>query len=186
MELVSGRTLREILHAEGAVGPERAVAWTRGVLEALEHAHEEGIANGWGFTVLRLWRSAFGEWPHDTGVYVAFCLSLLAALSLRFGFRGERTPARALADINILCLTFLFLASPEFPWYVLLVVPFLAVAETAAGWTLTVGVFALYAITQGYQTVSYETRADLLAMAVLAAALAGASRRLHPAPPRLP
>ncbi|MBD4597639.1 hypothetical protein GUG53_01040, partial [Xanthomonas citri pv. citri] len=43
MELVSGRTLREILHAEGAVGPDRAVAWTRGVLEALEHAHEEGI-----------------------------------------------------------------------------------------------------------------------------------------------
>ncbi|UTX34708.1 PASTA domain-containing protein [Micrococcus luteus] len=45
MELVSGRTLREILHAEGAVGPDRAVAWTRGVLEALEHAHEEGIVH---------------------------------------------------------------------------------------------------------------------------------------------
>ena len=45
MELVSGRTLREILHAEGAVGTDRAVAWTRGVLEALEHAHEEGIVH---------------------------------------------------------------------------------------------------------------------------------------------
>ncbi|WP_256837216.1 Stk1 family PASTA domain-containing Ser/Thr kinase [Micrococcus sp. Mcc89] len=45
MELVSGRTLREILHAEGAVGTDRAVAWTRGLLEALEHAHEEGIVH---------------------------------------------------------------------------------------------------------------------------------------------
>ncbi|MCR4489654.1 protein kinase, partial [Micrococcus luteus] len=45
MELVSGRTLREILHAEGAVGTDRAVAWTRGVVEALEHAHEEGIVH---------------------------------------------------------------------------------------------------------------------------------------------
>lgn len=45
MELVAGRTLREILHAEGAVGTDRAVAWIRAVLEALEHAHQEGIVH---------------------------------------------------------------------------------------------------------------------------------------------
>ena len=45
MELVTGRSLREVLHAEGAVGTERAVAWTREVLEALEHAHQEGIVH---------------------------------------------------------------------------------------------------------------------------------------------
>ncbi|MBB5849355.1 serine/threonine-protein kinase [Micrococcus endophyticus] len=45
MELVTGRSLREVLHAEGAVGTERAVMWTREVLEALEHAHQEGIVH---------------------------------------------------------------------------------------------------------------------------------------------
>lgn len=44
LEHVSGRTLREVLD-DGCVPWRRAAAWTVGVLEALEHSHEEGIVH---------------------------------------------------------------------------------------------------------------------------------------------
>ncbi len=30
------------------------------------YMQEQGIAGGWGFALLRLWRGAVGEYPHDT------------------------------------------------------------------------------------------------------------------------
>lgn len=146
------------------------------------YAQEQGIAGGWGFTLLRLWRGAFGVWPHDTGVYIALSLGLITVLALRAGFRRSADPATRLRDINTLCVALLVLASPEYPWYALLAAPFVAVAATGAGWVLTVGSLGLYDVVPGDPQWSFETRAALLAVAVLAAAAADRYRRIGRTP----
>ena len=149
---------------------------------ATGYAQEQGIAGGWGFTLLRLWRAAFGERSHDTAVYLVLALGLIAALALRAGFRHEADPHRRLHDIGALCAAFLVLFSPEFPWYALLVAPFVAVAATRAGWVLTVGSLVLYDVVPGDPQWSFETRAALLAAAVIAAAAADRTRRIGRSP----
>lgn len=143
------------------------------------YADEEGLSSGWGFTVLRLWRQSVGPWPHDTQIYLALCLTILAALALKTGFREARTPERSLRDINLSIVMLLFLLSPEFPWYLLMAVPFLSVTATIPGWVLTVGGFMLYDVVPGDPQLSYDARSAILAALVAAAALAqlGVSRR---------
>src|SRR3954464_4589336 len=80
---------------------------------------EERIDTGGGFWLLSVWRTLFGLSPHDASVYLALALLVLAAFALQAGFRRERTPASMLADINRLLLVFLFLLSPDYPWYFL-------------------------------------------------------------------
>jgi alpha-1,6-mannosyltransferase len=138
---------------------------------ATGYADEQGLSSGWGFTLLRLWRQAVGTWPHDTQIYLALCLTILAALALRTGFRRGRTPERSLRDINRSIVMLLFLLSPEFPWYLLMAVPFLSVAATLPGWVLTVGGFMLYDVVPGDPQLSYDARSAILAALVASAAL---------------
>ena len=146
----------------------------RGVLGFLAtgYVEEEGLSSGQGFTLLRLWRRTVGEWPHDTQIYIALCLSVLAALALRTGFRRSRTARQSLHDINLSIMMLLFLLSPEFPWYLLMAVPFLSVAATLQGWILTLGGFMLYDVVPGDPQLSYETRSTILAALVATAAWA--------------
>ena len=166
------------LTAALAYAPYRAVG--SGVLGFLGtgYVQEQGIAGGWGFALLRLWRGVFGEHPHDTGVYIAVALGLIVALSLRAGFRRSDDPLRRLRDIAGLCVALLVLVSPEYPWYALLVAPFVAVAATGAVWVLTVGSLGLYDVVPGDPQWSFETRSALLTAAVLAVAAAGRYRRI--------
>ena len=139
---------------------------------ATGYADEQGLSSGWGFTLLRLWRQSVGTWPHDTQIYIALCLTILAVLALRTGFRRGRTPERSLRDINRSIVMLLFLLSPEFPWYLLMAVPFLSVAATVPGWVLTVGGFMLYDVIPGDPQLSYDARSAVLTALVAAAALA--------------
>ncbi|MCJ2071738.1 hypothetical protein MKK75_23545 [Methylobacterium sp. J-030] len=146
----------------------------RGVLGFLAtgYVEEEGLSSGSGFVLLRLWRLCVGEHPHDTQIYLGLSLAILAALALRTGFRRVRPPERSLRDINLSIVTLLFLLSPEFPWYLLMAVPFLSVAPTLPGWALTVGGFMLYDVVPGDPQLSYPVRSAVLAALVAAAALA--------------
>ena len=138
------------------------------------YVQEEGLASGWGFTLLRLFRQSVGEWPHDTASYLGLSLGTLAILALRVGFRRERTPERSLRDVNVMVLTSLFLFSPEFPWYFLIAVPFLALVGSWPGWVLTVGGFMLYKVVD--TVPSYDDRSAILAGLVATAALASRVR----------
>ncbi|MBE7204552.1 MAG: DUF2029 domain-containing protein, partial [Parafilimonas terrae] len=138
---------------------------------ATGYADEQGLSSGWGFTLLRLWRQSVGEWPHDTQIYLVLCLVILTVLALRTGFRRTRTPERTVRDINCSIVTLLFLLSPEFPWYLLMAVPFLSVAATLPGWVLTVGGFMLYDVVPGDPQLSYDARSAILAALVATAAL---------------
>jgi alpha-1,6-mannosyltransferase len=166
------------LTAALAYAPYRSVG--AGVLGFLGtgYVQEQGIAGGWGFALLRLWRAVFGEHPHDTGVYITLALGLIVSLSLRAGFRRTDDPRRRLRDIAGLCVALLVLVSPEYPWYALLAAPFVAVAATGAVWVLTVGSLGLYDVVPGDPQWSFETRSALLTAAVLAVAAADRYRRI--------
>jgi len=119
---------------------------------------EERIDTGGGFWLLSVWRALFGVSSRDPSVYLALSLLVLAVLALRAGFRRERTPASMLADINRLLLVFLFLLSPDYPWYFLMAVPFLALLGGAPGWVLTVGGFMLYDVVTGDPQIPFYLR----------------------------
>ena len=63
-----------------------------------------------------------------------------------------------LADINRLLLVFLFLLSPDYPWYCLVAVPFLALVGGAPGWVLTIGGFMLYDVVTGDPQLPFYLR----------------------------
>jgi hypothetical protein len=64
---------------------------------------------------------------------------------------------------------FLVLISPNYPWYFLVLVPFLALAPSAAAWVLTSANVLFYNVVPGDVLPSYETRITVFTVAVLVA-----------------
>jgi hypothetical protein len=99
---------------------------------------EEGVSAGNDLWLLSLWRLVVGEHHGDVAVYIA-----TTALILLFkGFAVARSPDRAVAsrldDINMLLLLTLLLLSPNYPWYFLVVTPFLALCGSPATWVVSI------------------------------------------------
>jgi hypothetical protein len=123
--------------------PYLSVGW--GVLGFLTKGYltEEGISAGNDLWPLSLWRLVFGEHHGDVVAYVA-----IAALVLLFkGFSVARNSDRAissrLADINMLLLLTLLLLSPNYPWYFLVVTPFVALCGSLPNWLVSIGALLL-------------------------------------------
>src|SRR4051812_45473677 len=146
---------------------------------------EERIDTGGGFWLLGFWRALFGPSSGDTIVYLALSLLALATLALQAGFRRVRTSASTLADINRLLLVFLFLLSPDYPWYFLMAVPFLALLGGAPGWVLTVGGFMLYDVVTGDPQIPFYVRDAFNGLLLAAAAFAWLRRSPAPAEARM-
>ena len=104
---------------------------------------EEGISSGAGLWLPSLWRLLFGAHRGDVAVYVAFAALTLLLLALSIWRRPERNTASALGGINMLLLATLLLLSPNYPWYFLPVVPFVALCGSASAWAATVGAILL-------------------------------------------
>jgi hypothetical protein len=68
----------------------------------------------------------------------------MIALGFRISCRGERAPQQVIGDIVLLLTVGLFLMSPNYPWYFLALVPFLALGAGAPVWALTLGAFLIY------------------------------------------
>ncbi|HEY1244057.1 MAG TPA: hypothetical protein VGF29_04415, partial [Hyphomicrobiaceae bacterium] len=133
------------------------------------YVREEGIASGTGLKPLWLLQQATGPLPHAAPVYLAAVLAGLAALALAIGFRADRTPQASLRAANWMLVAFLVLISPNYPWYFLVLVPFLALAPTASGWALTSASVVFYDVVPGDVLPAYEARIGVFTMAVLAA-----------------
>ena len=123
--------------------PFLSVGW--GVLGFLTKGYltEEGISAGNDLWPLSLWRLVFGEHRGDVVAYV-----VLAALVLLFKARSvarssHHTVASSLADINMLLLVTLLLLSPNYPWYFLAVMPFVALCGSAPTWVISIGALLL-------------------------------------------
>lgn len=118
----------------------------RGVLGFLGQGYlaEEGLTSGDGIWIVALLQAIGLRLPGLATLYAAVAAIVMIALGLRIAWRGERTPPQTMADLVLLLTVGLFLMSPNYPWYFLLLVPFLALGAGAPVWALTLGAFLMY------------------------------------------
>jgi hypothetical protein len=133
------------------------------------YAWEEGLVSGQGYKLLWLLQQATGPLPHATAVYLAAAALVLGALALAVGFRSDRSAQASLRAAGWLLTAFLVLVSPNYPWYFLVVVPFLALAPSTTAWVMTGASVLFYDVVPGDVLPAYELRITLFTMAVLAA-----------------
>jgi hypothetical protein len=143
-----------------------------GVLGFLpDYASEEKLDSGSAFWVLETLRWIVGSPVWAARLYLAAALAILATLALQAGFRRDRPLAATIGDINAMLLAFSFLLSPNYPWYFLMAVPFIALTGSLPGWVLTIGGFALYDVVPADPQIPFAMRDAAFNLAVLAAML---------------
>lgn len=107
------------------------------------YLNEEEFTSGDKVFPLVLWRIIFGTIHGDVVFYFAGVALVLAAMSLAAARREPRSIESSLRDVGALLLAFLFLLSPNYPWYFLAVTPFLALAGGAPVWAAATGALLL-------------------------------------------
>jgi alpha-1,6-mannosyltransferase len=123
--------------------PYLSVGW--GVLGFLTKGYltEEGISAGNDLWLLSLWRLVFGEHQGDVAAYVVVAALVLLLKGFSVARNSDRTIASALGDINMLLLLTLLLVSPNYPWYFLIVTPFVALCGSSPNWVVSIGALLL-------------------------------------------
>ncbi|WP_160168948.1 glycosyltransferase 87 family protein [Bradyrhizobium sp. Ai1a-2] len=104
---------------------------------------EEGISAGNDLWLLSLWRLVFGEHQGDVVVYIALAALVLLLKGFSVARSSDRAIASTLADINMLLLLTLLLLSPNYPWYFLIITPFVALCGSAPAWVVSIGAVLL-------------------------------------------
>ena len=104
---------------------------------------EEGISAGNDLWLLSLWRVVFGEHQGDVVAYVVVAALVLMSKGLFVARSSHHTIASTLADINMLLLLTLLLLSPNYPWYFLVITPFVAMCGSAPSWFVSIGALLL-------------------------------------------
>lgn len=142
----------------------------RGVLGFLGSGYlgEQGLDTGAGFWMLRVVRAVVGgSVPGDTLMYLVVAGAILSGLALRMGFRLRKDSETQLRDMSWLLVAFLVLLSPEYPWYELPLVGFLALFSLPVGWVMSVGMLTFYDVVQGDAQLPFYFRAGALNVAIL-------------------
>jgi alpha-1,6-mannosyltransferase len=134
---------------------------------------EERIADGGAFWLVASLQALVGPLPWMTPLYLALAAPLLGALMLwvTFGDGVRENPEARLRRLFWLLFTFLLLLSPDYPWYYLLLLPFVALFGPAAGWAATIGGFLLYDEVGQDPEIAFALRDTAFNLAVLAALL---------------
>jgi alpha-1,6-mannosyltransferase len=130
------------------------------------YIEEEGLSSGSGFKLLWLLEQVTGPLPGAGPIYIATSVLLLAWLAAAVGFRSDRSEQASLRALSWLLVTFLVLFSPHYPWYFLVLVPFLALLSSATAWVLTTAGVLFY---WGYKLPMYEVRITVFTLMMLAA-----------------
>ena len=123
--------------------PYLAVGW--GVFGYLTAGYlgEEQFGSGALLWPLAAIRWGIGAFRGDLAIYFAASACAIAAMALYAAWRKERSAELCLHDINRLLLAFLFLLSPNYPWYFLILTPFVALVGGAPVWAFTLGAVLL-------------------------------------------
>jgi hypothetical protein len=123
--------------------PYLSVGW--GVLGYLTKGYltEEGISAGYELWLLSLWRLVFGEHYGDVAVYAALGALTLLFMGFSVARRSHDAIASSLGDINMLLLVTLLILSPNYPWYFLIITPFLALCGTPPSWVVSIAALML-------------------------------------------
>jgi hypothetical protein len=104
---------------------------------------EEGFTQGDSFWPVLAVRRIFGDVPGLLPAYLATAAVVVGALALRTLLRTERSPQTIVEDLLNLLMASLFFISPNYAWYFLLIVPFLALVRSTPAWVMTIGAFVL-------------------------------------------
>jgi alpha-1,6-mannosyltransferase len=123
--------------------PYLSVGW--GVLGFLTKGYltEEGIGAGNDLWLLSLWRLVFGEHRGDVVAYVVLAGLALLFKGLSVAHSPHHTFESTLADINTLLLLALLLLSPNYPWYFLVITPFVSLCGSLPTWVASIGALLL-------------------------------------------
>jgi len=92
---------------------------------------------------LSLWRLVFGEHQGDVVGYAVLAALVLLFKALSVARSSDRTIASSLADINMLLLIVLLFLSPNYPWYFLVITPFVALCGSPPTWVVSIGALLL-------------------------------------------
>ena len=76
--------------------------------------------------------------------YYAVSAALLIALVLRTSFDTDHSLERSLRNVATILITFLFLLSPDYPWYLLVLLPFVPLIGSWSAFAMTSAGFLLY------------------------------------------
>ncbi|HYF09435.1 MAG TPA: hypothetical protein VD970_17580 [Acetobacteraceae bacterium] len=129
---------------------------------------EERIATGDGFWLLASLQALFGPLPWARPLYLGAAGLLLGALALRVALDADRTPLAVLTRLFWLVLAFLLLLSPDYPWYWMILLPFLALLGPAPAWAGTIACFLLYDVIDEGLEIDFALRDTALHLIVLA------------------
>jgi alpha-1,6-mannosyltransferase len=118
--------------------PYLSVGW--GVFGYLTKGYltEEGINAGYELWPLSVWRLVFGEHRGDVAVYMVLAALVLLFTAVSVARSPDRGIAFRLADINMLLLLTLLFLSPNYPWYFLIIAPFVALCGTPPTWVVSI------------------------------------------------
>jgi hypothetical protein len=151
-----------------AYAPYLSVGW--GVFSFVAgYVEEEGLASGNGLKLLWLLQQLTGPLRYGWVAYLASALLGLSILALAIALRPDRTAQASMHRASWMLTAFLVLISPNYPWYFLVLVPFLALAPSATAWVLTSTSVLFYNVVPGDVLPPYEARIAFFTVAVLVA-----------------
>jgi hypothetical protein len=113
---------------------------------------EEGLQSGHEFWLVLAARSVFGNLPGLVPLYLAIGAATLGLLAVRIAFRSDPSPEQTTRDIAVLLMAALFFMSPNYPWYYLVLIPFIPLGGGAPAWVLSIGALVLYLLYPEYET----------------------------------
>jgi len=129
---------------------------------------EERIATAEGFWMVASLKALFGPLPFARPVYLTLALGIVGALALRVALHPDRAPEAVLTRLCWAIFAFVFLLSPDYPWYWLILLPFVALLGFAPGWAASIACFVLYDVIDDGFYVAFALRDTALHLVILA------------------
>ena len=130
---------------------------------------EERIDTGTGFWFVAAVERFLGPLAWARPLYLAAGAALLCGLALAVPFGHDQGLEAKLRRLFWLVLAFVVLLSPNWPWYYLVLLPFVALFGPAPGWAATVCCFVLYDEIRHDLEVDFAVRDTVLNLVVLGA-----------------
>lgn len=149
--------------------PYLSVGW--GVLGFLATGYltEERLSTGDAFWPLAAIRFVFGADAVSSTAYLTAAGGALSVMALAAAFRAQRSAETVLRDVTSLSIALLFVVSPNYPWYFLILTPFVALIGGAPLWAFTVGAVVLQNEVVWDPSLPIMVRKSILYSAFLAA-----------------
>jgi len=130
---------------------------------------EENIATGEGFWMVASLQSLFGPLSFARPVYLALALGVVGTLALRVALHPDRSALAVLTRLFWTFFAFVLLLSPDYPWYWMLMLPFVALLGPAPAWAATIACFILYDVVDEGFEIAFALRDTALHVIILAA-----------------